>query len=447
MEGGLLKALPPALPLSQLDAFFVAYQERSGVLMQLGVEVEIGGRIELHHLERMLEQVVARWPQLGQTLHRRTFGLEWSGESLVDRMLKESREARELDEWRNRPIDPFREPPFQVLWVRGDHVSTLAFRAHHAVTDGESFFAVSVEAARILASVLAGDDKSSPRAEVVVLRDVLSGRRLLRPKLLRAMWRHTRLMAREARAGRSARMGMRDCAPGEIAVCERMISGPDFERIRREASLYSVGRPWLCAAAWVRAIHLWNRNHGDEANSLVTLEVPVSLRRGRTGPSGVGNLISPLVLFADATQPLPAIARSLGGQLVSGVRKRAHLGTPFLTAPARFLPWPIFRRMAVTTTSTGFATSHFTWLEQPDDVHRDLLRRSAGAIAVRNQRIYTPVCLHMGAAMAGLSWRDRIQLSLTHRLTAFSERDASTLIDLAVSELVVRGKDAIGARV
>lgn len=447
MEGGLLTRHPPRLPLSQLDAFFVAYQERSGIRMQLGVEVEIRGQLERGHIDEMIRRLVARWPQLGQRLHRRIFGLEWRGDPLVDRMVEESKDSGQLDEWRNKPIDPFREPPFQLLWVKGDRESTLAFRAHHAVADGESFFAISVEAARILAGLVAGNEKAPQRAENVRLGDVLSRHKLLRRKMLRNMWRHTRRMSREASAGRSARMTMRDCMPGDSAICERTISGPDLDRARRDASLLAVGLPWLCAAAWVRAIHSWNGSRGSHTNPLVTLEVPVSLRRGRAAHSGLGNLISPLVLFADATQPLPAIARSLGEQLLAGVRARAHLGVPFFTAPARFLPWPIFRRLAVTTTSTGFATSHFTWLEQPGDVHRELSRRSAGAIEVANQRIYTPVCLHMGAAMAVLSWRDHLQLSVTHRLTAFSRQDASTLIDLAVSELVVPRRDAIGAGV
>ena len=48
--------------LSAIDAFFVAYQESSGVLMQLGVEVELKGRISRDDVERMLLHVVRRWP-------------------------------------------------------------------------------------------------------------------------------------------------------------------------------------------------------------------------------------------------------------------------------------------------------------------------------------------------------------------------------------------------
>ena len=38
--------------VSAIDAFFVAYQESSGVLMQLGVEVELKGRISRSELTK-----------------------------------------------------------------------------------------------------------------------------------------------------------------------------------------------------------------------------------------------------------------------------------------------------------------------------------------------------------------------------------------------------------
>jgi hypothetical protein len=52
--------------LSAIDAFFVAYQETSGVLMQLGVEVELKGRIMRADVERMLEHIVRRWQRHAQ---------------------------------------------------------------------------------------------------------------------------------------------------------------------------------------------------------------------------------------------------------------------------------------------------------------------------------------------------------------------------------------------
>src|SRR6185369_15385676 len=86
--------------LSAIDAFFVAYQETSGVLMQIGVEVELKGRITSDDVDRMLLHVVKRWPPLGQRLRRDWLGLLWEGRPLTSEMLcVEGSRA----EWRNRP--------------------------------------------------------------------------------------------------------------------------------------------------------------------------------------------------------------------------------------------------------------------------------------------------------------------------------------------------------
>src|SRR5215217_4933528 len=128
--------------LSAIDAFFVAYQESSGVLMQLGVEVELKGRIARDDVERMLLHVVKCWPPLGQQLRRDWLGLSWEGKPRMSEMLRVAETRDALAEWRNRSIDPFREPPFQLLWIGNDPENLLAFRAHHAVVDGEAFFEV-----------------------------------------------------------------------------------------------------------------------------------------------------------------------------------------------------------------------------------------------------------------------------------------------------------------
>jgi hypothetical protein len=56
-------------------------------------------------------------------------------------------------------------------------------------------------------------------------------------------------------------------------------------------------------------------------------------------------------------------------------------------------------------------------------------------LQVVHQRSYTPVCLHMGAALAVLAWPERAQLFITYRETAFSQAEAETLIDLVLAEL------------
>jgi hypothetical protein len=276
------------------------------------------------------------------------------------------------------------------------------------------------------------------------LIDLLSPLRLLRGGKLKPMWRYTRWLAAESRAGRSTRLAVRACAPGDVATCERELEGAAFDRLKLRASSSGVAPAWLCAAAWMRAINKWNASQGAGSNSVVSLEVPVSLRRGRGSENRVGNFISPLVLFGDASRPLDEIARDLSKGLMTEVRRRSHMGVPLFTAPGRFLPWALFRRLAVNTTSTGFATSHFTWLEQEGDIHAEIAWLSDGLLRVTAQRIYTPVCLHMGAALAALAWPDRAQLLITHRLNALSIEDASRLADLVVSELGVTAAQQAG---
>ena len=405
--------------LSAFDAFFVAYQETSGVLMQLGVEVELRGQLTRSDLEGILRHVVRRWPPLGQRLRRGWFGLRWDGEGEIGEMLcvAEGREA--LNEWRNRPLDPFKEPPFQLLWIDEGSLNLLAFRAHHAVVDGEGFFAVCVEAVRSLvrAANFAEERESFKRAKV---REALGNLRSLR---------------KEAKTNRSARVAMRSCVPGETSIVEMDLEQDHIQQLKRRASELNVAPGWLCASAWMRAIHAWNVFQRGDSTSLISLEVPVSLRRRRDKSVQIGNLISPLTLYGDATQPLDELALCLKQQMTKAMRRRLQLALPSLSAPGRFLPWPIFRKLAANPELTGVATSHFSWFEQSGTIHDEISRLSNGALQLVDQKIYTPVCLHMGAAMSVLAWPERVQIFLTHRLSALSTRDANELLELVVEEL------------
>ena len=392
--------------LSAIDAFFVAYQESSGVLMQLGVEVELKGRIARDDVQRMLSHLVKRWPPLGQRLHRDWLGLSWKGKPRINEMLREAKNRDGLAHWRNRPLDPFREPPFQLLWIANDDVNLLAFRAHHAVVDGEAFFGVCAEALRALAGVTDKTDLKTGFTRAVSVTDALQKVQQLR---------------KEAQSDRSARIAVRNTNPGPIAIVERDLA--------REQS-----NGWLCAGAWMKAIYAWNRSRGEATTSLVSLEVPVSLRRSRDQLC-IGNLLSPLVLYGDATQPLEDLAQQLKQQMSRAMRQRTHLALPSLSAPAKFLPWEVFRRIAASPELTGFATSHFAWLEHAQTIHDEVSRASHGALQIVDQQIYTPVCLHMGAAVAVLAWPERAQVFLTHRLNALSTTDANVLLDLMVREL------------
>ncbi|HEU4837145.1 MAG TPA: hypothetical protein VFS90_22130 [Pyrinomonadaceae bacterium] len=401
--------------LSAIDAFFVAYQESSGVLMQLGVEVELKGRIDRGDVERMLSHVVKCWPPLGQRLHRDWLGLSWDGRPRISEMLRVAENREALAEWRNRPLNPFREPPFQLLWIASDQENLFAFRAHHAVVDGEAFFGVCVEAVRALAGAADEADLKEGFTRTVRVKGALEKVQQLR---------------KEAQSDRSARIAVRSNAPGPIAIVER-----DLER--------DLLNGWLCAAAWMKAIYAWNRSRGPMTTSLISLEVPVSLRRSRDQHLRIGNLISPLVLYGDATRPLEDLAQDLKQQMSTAMRQRTHLALPALSAPARFLPWEVFRRIAASPELTGYATSHFAWFEHAQTIHDDVSSASGGALQIVNQQIYTPVCLHMGAGLAILAWPERAQVFLTHRLNALSTSDANCLLDLMVQGL---GEKHVGRR-
>lgn len=396
--------------LSAVDAFFVAYQESSGVLMQLGVEVELKGRITRDDVNRMLSYVVRRWPPLGQLLHREWLGLSWDGGQKTSEMLRVAEKREALVEWRNRPMNPFREPPFQLLWIAQGEIHLLAFRAHHAVVDGEGFFGVCAEALRALAGKVTTDN--------IDLRN-----RFTRDVSVKDAFEKVQQLRRQAQSDKSARISVRSNATGPIAIVER-----DLERDGLSG--------WLCAAAWIKAIHAWNCSRGITSNALISLEVPVSLRRNRDHGMSIGNQISPIVLYGDATQPLEDLAQQLKQQMSRAVRQRIHLALPAFSAPATFLPWEVFRRIAASPELTGFATSHFAWFEHAQMIHDEVSRASGGALQLVNQQLYSPVCLHMGAAVAVLAWPRRAQVFLTHRLNALSTNDANVLLDLMVHELI-----------
>ncbi len=429
--------------LSATDAFFVAYQETSGVLMQLGVEVELKGRITRNDLEAVLTHIVRRWPPVAQRLRSRLFGLSWEGECRASEMLTVAETRDQLAEWRNRPLNPFVEPPLQLLWLANDETNLFAFRAHHAAVDGEGFFAVCVEGVRALAKRLGHEPLLGvrrPGAALVFDREIekkaAPGRRTPKRRLkLREAFQTVQQMRREAQSNRSAQLAMRACTPGDTAIFEHKLDQDDFRELQQRATDFGIAAGWLCAAAWMRAIHAWNISRGSDSTSLISLEVPVSLRRRRDTHVRIGNWISPLTLYGDASQPLDTLANELKQQISKAVRQKSHLALPIVSSPAKFLPWPLFRKLAASPELTGFATSHFAWFEQAQTLHDDVMKLSGGSLQLVDQQIYPPVCLHMGAALSVLAWPDRAQIFLTYRLTALSPAEAQTLLDLMVHEL------------
>ncbi|HWN11903.1 MAG TPA: hypothetical protein VNO50_21930 [Pyrinomonadaceae bacterium] len=434
---------PTTVRLSATDAFFVAYQRASGVLMQLGGEADVEGKVTRDDLELMIRNLVNRWPQLGQKLRKGFVGLYWAGECRYREILTIGNGRNdEAARWRNTPLDPFREPPFQVLWVPCIGGGTLALRAHHSVMDGESFFTVGTEAVRFLARIQAGQSdqnspasyKASPRPAKVLLRKRLTFKKL-RSASLYARW-----LGAEARAARSARLAMDACAPGDTSSHVETINQNDFAQLKLRAVEAGVTPTAWCAAAWIRAIHSWNVSRGAPGNPLVSLEVPVSLRRVKNANlDTVGNFISPLLVFSDATNPIEQIAQNIKKQLTAAMRAHAHLSMPLLSAPAKFLPWALFRRVAVNPKTTGFATSHFTWFEPETDLPAEVRKLSDGKLRLTGERIYTPVCLHMGAALAVVVFPERVQFFLTYREHALSSDSAGELMNLLMAELESRG--------
>lgn len=420
--------MPTTATLTTTDAFFVAYQERAGILMHLGAELVLAGALDRAALEAAVGGAVARWPALESTLARGLGGLRWRAGA--HRMVFEDGEPA-LERWRNTPVDPFREPPFGVLWIRRsatEHV--LAFRCHHAVADGMLFLAIVGEILTALASRATRAIQNGTANE----RHPLGFAQLWRDTKLAASWAAARTLAREAAADRSARVALRDEIAGAIACCDRRIAAAGRAAIVERARVEQVRPAWIVAAAWLLALHGWNTRRGT-ANAVISIEVPVSLRRGPHAMTGTGNHLTVLTLFGDARLPLGALARALWDDYVAAIRRRDHLAVPLFASPARLLPWPLFRRVAVTTTSTGFATSHFTWIEHDPDFRAETRTRSGGALTVTDQRFYTPVCLRMGVALGVMAWPDELQLSITHRLSGLTAADAGELADLVCEKL------------
>ncbi len=417
--------------LTQQDAFFVAYQEASDVSMQLGGDIELEGELRPEALEAAVAHLVARWPHLGQKVHRRALGLAWQGQVDAAGMVTAGAGAPSLEDWRNTAIDPFREPPLQLRWIPRAGGGTLALRGHHAALDGQSLLTV---AGVVLRSLAGGDPETPPR--VAPIPRPMNLWRAFRRGRLGPMWRYMGWLKRESRRDRSARLVVRETAPGDVGAHSRRVEGAAYDRLRARARSLGVQLPWLCCAAWMRAIGAWNAERGGD-NPWISLEVPVSTRHSKPpGDDELGNGISPLVLQASADRPLGDVARDLRQQFVAGVRQGSHLAVPLLTAGGRYLPWWLFRRMADDTTFSGFATSHFTWMRAPIDPRVEIGRLSGGRLEVSSHEVYGPVCLHMGAAVMVVEMPSALQLSMTHRLNALPADDARRLADLLMAQLL-----------
>ncbi len=424
--------------LSQIDAFFVAYQEQSDILMNVGGEMEFKGSLKRQHIEDMIIQLIHRYPPLGRSIKKGLFGLSWQGACSVDNILCIESDVNLVMQWRNKPIDPFSKPPFQVLWVAGKENHLLAIRMHHSVADGESFSILWSEAMVFLSKSISGEILSLPDpVPPLKLFDLISPLKLLRQKKIVSMIKYIRWLAKEAKQQRNTRLAIRDCKPGDIGSCIQVLDKNVYDAIRNYSKSIGVFPAFLCAAAWVQVIHQWNTIKNQNSNSIVSLEMPVSLRRGQHRKNSYGNFISPLTIFVDAAQPINDIARQIMKIFNLEYRNKSHVGMPLFTSAAKYLPWALFRRIAVTSASTGFATSHFSWYEQPKDTFSEVKKISNGALELASYESYGPVCLLMGAVFFAVLWPNgTLHLSITYRKTAFTETDIQQIADLLYSALV-----------
>lgn len=426
--------------LSSIDSFFVAYQERSGIPMSLGVALEVRGELLREQLEQMLQHLVNQWPALGQTLQQQFFGIKWGGPILWQKMLHQDNFPGDLDSWRNHPINPFEEPPFQLLWLNtqpGISPHILAFRCHHALVDGLGLLYLCSRAIAILSSLLTGQTVTSISSiPQKTLKEMINRRATQRQGHLLKMWGYMRWLSREAVSGKSARLALKCIAPGPITFCERHLNEQQTLAFRHYAYQHHISPLWLGVAAWMKAIWLWNTSQNQTGNSLISLEIPVSLRGKFSDLTCIGNFIAPLIVLGDARLRLETLARELKQQFLQGIKERAHLAVPFFSEPGKHLPWSLFRQVALSPRSTGFATSHFTWFDQHQDPYVEISSSSEGKLEILAQHIHAPVCLHMGAALFVWALPQRIQLSITHRLNALSAEDAHKLMDLLVKTLL-----------
>lgn len=392
--------------------------------MQLGAELEIRGDLDRAALETALAVAVERWPRIGRIVVRRLLGVAWVGPPRLDAMLAEADGIEALEPWRNVPIDPFVAPPFQLLWVRGEGAHTLAFRAHHAALDGEAFVRVCSDVVDALGP--SGPTPAPPPAAPT---------RPSRPRRWRdwrGMWRYKTWLERNATDPDAPRLALVDSGPGPIDAASLRLDPGGLAALEARASDQGVALPWLVAACWLRALHRWNSERGLEQR-LLSLEFPVSLRRKRV--EVLGNRVSPLLLLGEGAAPAGELAASFGAQLKQAIRQQAHRAVPLFAAPGAWLPWWLFRRLAVRPRTSAFASSHFTWLAPGTDPGASLAERTGGALEVTGRSFWTPVCLEMGVALLALIFPGRLELGITWRRTSLPEGGAERIRMLLEDEL------------
>ncbi|MCA8922966.1 MAG: hypothetical protein KDD82_14220 [Planctomycetes bacterium] len=370
-----------------------------------------------------MRHTLRRWPQLGQRLRAGLVGVRWAG---APRLELEEGPAEGLATWRNQLVDPFRDPPFAVRWSPSEGGGRVAFRVHHALADGQAFYTVVQAFLRAAALAAAGREPAATRSGTPEhpfgVLSLLRGRRAK----LAAMWRTLRWLQREGQRGDATRLAIRSAGPGAVRVDVYRLAPAELAVFAVRARAYEVTASVCLAACWARALARFNAARCVDPGSKVSLEVPFSIRRGEA-TEVLGNLVSPLVFHGPGRAPLGVLARRFGEQLRRQRADRAHLAMPLFTAPGRWLPWPVFRRLAADDAWSGFASGHYTWLEDPEGLGRVVEEESAGALALRGYLMHPPVCRSMGASLVAFRSDDALSLYLATRATALDEAEAREL--------------------
>jgi hypothetical protein len=408
--------------LSAFDAFFLAFQRRAGVAMHLGLSFELHGTLTRSALDAGIDSVLARWPDLARVVRAGLLGVRYAGPSLRDRVLDVATSDEAFDGRMNDTIDPFTGPSLSVTWREANGAHRVLVRAHHASFDGEGFVAMALRLIETIASH--GHEHEQREGGTTVQRT--SGRRGARGIV--SLWREKREKDRRVIADAHRRIALACARPGPVAVeCDR-IEGDILERVRAQGAGGGMGLRAI--AAWTRAVHADIGDGGE-----VAVEVPVSLRAATAAGDAMGNHLAPLVFYADGTRPLADVTRALRQQFRSAIT-RGHLDVDRrFAAPGRWLPWPVFERVAITPITTGNATSHVAALRLDRSPRERVRALSHGALELARWTPFSPVCLRMGAALTVIDAPDELVLAVTYRANALSRARARAMLDRAREEL------------
>ena len=426
--------------LSQVDSFFVAYQEDAGIWMHFGADMEVKGKVTLHDLRQAVLLFMTRFPTVAATLKKGLFGLYWEipevksevDNKIFDQMVKEGK-REDIMSWKNISIDPFIEPPFQIMFAKNKSGAILSFKVHHSVSDGEFFSNIVYDVFESLSLILAKEN--IPMPEPVPLQSLF---KVLAKDFSALKWRkwksfysYLNFLKQNSDSKEHCRIKLEQIEAGDINNVSSILDSKSYNKLKNANDLVKLNMSFVYAAAWILTIEKWNKEKGERD---ISLEIPVSLRKNKQ--RGTGNFISPLTIFKNHKQGLLPISREIRKQVIKGIKRQDHLAVPFFTFVGKYIPWFLYKKIAITPGSTGFATSHFTALKQSRNIYNTVEKLSKKQLELKSIQIYTPVCLHMGAALFVNEYVGHPpQFYITYRETGFSKQGAKRFMDIFQKEV------------